>query len=323
MILMIKRVPTLEKIIVYLDYNVFINAMKNKKLLQKIKIIRDTNLFIFPFSSVHIGEVNRIERSKCSEIKKRLLIIKEISQSEFIDYRNGINSFTVRPRDPFELYHTINEIPQAFIDELHKSLCKEYPIADMPDNCFRPEDQIKFFIKKCRESYPNLGKKLNNMAKREAIAYLEKNVFKYKLDYLYDVMCDLTKGKIGNFDSYTNLLLDMMGYKTPNKDIEKAQGYFSDFLHISYSDICPIIISNDKNFRNKLRASYKSNEKIVLNSEIGLNYLLIQANKIDINFKNKIINKEWINIIYKRREDAISKKFHKEMDNTINSSLGL
>jgi hypothetical protein len=266
----------INEIVVYIDYNIFVDAVTNQSLVEHFKTLRGSGKFIFPFTRMHIAEVNRIDQSKTGEIQSHLETIKNISNSRYMDYRDETSVFTIRDRDPFEVYQTINEIPRSYIDEVSKQAFQPLKsvIPNMPDDGFRAGDLFEFFTKSFRSSFPGLSEKINNMSREEALRYLKSKVFiGPSLEEVYEkcreILAEKSLGHI-NFDSFANTILAVCGFHTPNKELKKADGILSDEQHIVFASICPIVLSNDEHLRKKLSARYSKDEKLIVNLKDGL-----------------------------------------------------
>lgn len=298
-------VPVVDRIVVYLDYNIFVDVLLSEDYQYKLNLVSEKNLYTFPFTHIHISEVNRIPKSNDDEIQKRLELIKKISKARYLDYREDLKSFTIRDRDPFEVFDTINDVPQSYLDEISRIATEQYlesSIPDFPADFYRMEDQFVHFANIFRGYYPSLGEKLNNMTREEAIKYLEENTFngisfEESYELLYKIMKDTGNNvEMFDLDFFIENTLYMAGFKTPNKELKKPSGLLSDHQHLKFAENCPIVISNDKNFRNKLKAKYKANEKLVLDLKNGINFLLVQSGVVTLVSKEtgKPMNDEFI-----------------------------
>lgn len=248
-----------------------------------------TEKYIFPFTHVHIAEVNRISGSgRQEEIKVHLSTIKEISGSNYLDYREDIRSFTIRSRDPNEVFEAINEVPQSYLDEVSKMATDHHlrpHFPNMPANCYRMADQYKFFVETFRKHFPNLGEEINNKSKSEAKRYLESKVFGMSFEQAFELLQKIQKDsglstRGLTIDFFIENTLYLAGYKTPNRDLKKPNGLLSDHQHLNFARGCTIIISDDENFRRK--ALEFSEVKLVVDSNRGVNFLLIHSGLVSL-----------------------------------------
>lgn len=268
-----------KELTVYLDYNIFVEATKNESLLGVFSKLNETGKFVFPFTHVHIAEVNRINSSE--EIQKHLETISKISTNRYLDFNENLQTYTIRPRNPFETFSCVNEVPREYVESISKlaaaNLHASFP--QMPTSCYKIEDLFAYFADLFRKSFPGLGMKINNLSREDAISYLNKEVFQNSLSEFHLKINQIVEPTIGamSYDYFVSMLLTACGYKTPNKDLRKASGLLSDEMHIRFAAICPIVISMDENFKNKLRSRYSVNEKAVLdlNEGLGLLYKII------------------------------------------------
>lgn len=271
------KLPYVEKDIVYLDYNVFVSAVYDERRCKLLKALSDSNRVIFPFTYVHIQEVNRIDDSERESVQKRLRTIKSITESNYLDFNQSIGQFTIRKRDPFEVFETINEVPKKFIEEVAKYATDIYlrpTTPSLPISCFNGEDLFAHFTRMYRSSFPNLAVELNNLGRDEAIKFIEKKVFSgFPLEDAYKAMTKILKDHgLGEmtYENFLDLQLYISGYKTPNEDLKKPDGLMSDHQHIYFAQNCPVVISDDKNFRRKLRAKFGVHQKLVAEPKMGI-----------------------------------------------------
>lgn len=272
-----ESLPHVDKIVVYLDYNVFVSAAHDENRLGLLKALADTDYFIFPFTHIHVQEINRIASNEKEKIKKRLTVIKSITKSNYLDFNQSVGQFTIRERDPFELYQTINEVPQDFIDGISKYATETYlrpTLPNLPSSCFKGEDLFAHFIEQYRSEFPNLAIELNNLNKNDAVKYLKEKIYSgFSFEKMYETMTKILKDHgLGEmtYEDFLDLQLYIAGYKTPNSDLKKPGGLMSDHQHIYFAQNCPIVISNDKNFRRKLRAKFDSSQKLVIEPKLGI-----------------------------------------------------
>lgn len=274
---------------IYLDYNIFTKAKKDSNFKNTLLSLVKTEKYIFPFTHIHIGEVNRISgNSRENEIKVHLSTIKEITNSKYLDFRENIGSYTIRPRDPYEVFETINEVPESYLDEISKmatDLHLRPQLPDLPENCYRMADQYKFFVEIFRKHFPNLGREINNKSKDEAKKYLETEVFKMSFEQAFDLFEKSQKGSGLNtkgltLDFFIENTLYLAGYKTPNEELKKPSGLLFDHQHLNFANNCSIIISDDKNFRRK--ALETTDAKLVADSNRGINFLLVHSGLVNL-----------------------------------------
>lgn len=274
---------------IYLDYNIFTQATKDSEFRKTLLSLVKSEKYIFPFTHVHIAEVNRISgERRQEEIKVHLSTIKEITNSNYLDYRENIGSFTIRHRDPYEVFETINEVPESYLDEIAKlatDLHLKPQIPGLFENCYRMADQYKFFVEMFRSEFPNLGREINNMSKNEARRYLETEVFKMSFEQAFDLLEKSQKGgdlntKDLTLDFFIENTLYLAGFKTPNKDLKKPSGLLSDHQHLGFASCCPIIVSNDENFRRKALES--TDARLVVDSTRGVNFLLVHSGLVNL-----------------------------------------
>ena len=69
--------------------------------------------------------------------------------------------------------------------------------------------------------------------------------------------------------------LYLAGYKTPNDDLKKPDGLLSDHQHLRFANNCPIVISDDVNFRRKLLEACVPGSKLVVDASFGINFLFV------------------------------------------------
>jgi hypothetical protein len=282
------QVPIVEKPVIYLDHNVFSKAARDFDFKATLVSLIKTEKYIFPYTQVHIAELNRITSNRKEEIESLLSTIKEISCSNYLEYREGIRSYTIRPRDPHEVFETINDVPQSYIDEISKLATDQHlrpQLTDLPENCFRMENQFKFFVERFRSQFPNLGREINNMSKAEAKKHLEEKVFGMPFKQAFELLEKSQKGsgidiKSLTVDFFIENTLFLAGYKTPNKDLKKPGGLLSDHQHLNFARNCPIIISDDENFRRKALECTEAN--LVTNSIRGINFLLVHSGLVNL-----------------------------------------
>lgn len=311
-----EKVPTVEKPVVYLDHNIFSMASEDLGFKNTLVSLVRTGKYIFPFTQVHISEVNRITgTSREEDVKTQLSIIKEISCSNYLDYRAELGCYTIRARDPNDVYESINEVPESYLDEISKLATEQHlegQIPNFPENCYRMADQYKFFTETFRKQFPNLSKEINNLSKDEAKKYLEEKVFQMSFEQFFDILEKSQKG----FSSAKSLTLDFLikntlflaGYKTPNKDLKKPSGLLSDHQHLHFASCCSIIISDDKNFRQK--ALEFTEAKLVADPSRGINFLLVHSGLVNMISEQtgESLNQKYLTACLYRAPNHTSKK---------------
>lgn len=289
---MIETIPTVEKPLAFLDYNVFVDSVTNDVLYNNLKDIASAGAYILPFTRVHVEEVNRIRSStRDRDVHNQLTRIREITLCNYLDYRTHLRAFTVRAEDPFTVFATINEVPQEFLREISRAaiedrLCPGIP--GLPAGLSSMDEVYEQLTRMFRGYYPNLGEKLNGLSAKDAIAYIEKNVLTgLSFQYLYEVMpssskvCQVT-GEEFTIEAFTERMLYIMGYKTPAKELKKPSGMLSDQMHLRFACRCPIVISNDLNFRRKVIARSEPGSRLVTDTSSGIALLLLNTGLIEL-----------------------------------------
>lgn len=267
------EMDVVRKMVVYLDYNIFVAAIKSEALLRVLTTLTELDKFVFPFTYVHMHEVNRI--SDPMEVKRYLDVISAISQDKYLDFNEKINMYTIRPRSPLETFESINEVPKEYVDEVLKISTKNLHtvIPNLPENLYKFEDMFAHFAGEFRKHFPDTGKKINNLSREAALSFLADKIFKLPLDQFHKQLNDIlttSNAKEMPYEYFISVLLTMSGYKTPNSDLKKPDGLLSDEMHLRYASQCQLVISTDQNFRKKLCSIYSAEEKAILDLKQGL-----------------------------------------------------
>lgn len=262
-----------QEMVIYLDYNIFVAAVKSEALLGVFTKLAQLDKFVFPFTHVHIHEVNRM--SDPIEVKNHLKVISTISQERYLDFNEEIKMYTIRPRSPFETLEAINEVPKEYIDNVLKKSTKNLHsvIPNFPENLYKFDDMFAHLTGEFRKHFPETGKKINNLSREDALSFLADKVIKLPLDQFHKQLNDIlstSNAKEMPYEYFISVLLTMSGYKTPNSDLKKPDGLLSDEMHLRFASQFQVVISTDQNFRKKLSSFYSTEEKAILDLKQGL-----------------------------------------------------
>lgn len=275
------RIPIIDKTIVYLDHNVFVKAVKDRGFRRNLIELRESGRVLFPFNRIHIAEVNRIHKTNAEDIRLHLEVIKMISDSQYLDFRGEIENFTVRPRDPYEAYQSINEVSQSFIDSISKCAAGSLrpDLLDLPEDQFRLDAIFSFLTKKFRAAFPDISKSLNNLSRAEAVSHLRQYVFiDPSLEEFHEIVrSQLNQQQVGemSFDYFLDTLLLICGYHSRASELKKPGGLLDDHQHFSYAASSPIIVSDDERLRRRLFAKFSNGEKAIMDSTASIAFLYV------------------------------------------------
>lgn len=266
------KMDNFNRIVIYLDHNIFarsVNQLKNiDRIFHKILLALNQSLQVaIPYSSIHIEEVRQISGPyKDNNIQEHLTAIKDISKSYYIDFNVSVNNYTIRQRDPFELYQTITTNDILSYEKIQEGLIKLIPFDKM---------------KEIRERLKIDKKVLSNLDPADAVNYIDQ-----KLEVLHQEMMRSQKGYqsafesiIGsgekltlltlteyvsaiaqscnlNIDQHTKSImfaqmLESFGYQSNDRN-SKRLAVFNDHCHYSFAKIANYFITDDKKLLKKL-----------------------------------------------------------------------
>jgi len=265
---------------IYLDWNVIADLESDKlpTLEKKLFDLKKRKSVVIPFSSIHIEEASNIESRE--EIDKRLDYISKLtSDLYFVNNIQFTGYRVIKPKSVYEIMDksvSDNYMEEVFYKMINydvlRNVRKLLNLSPSRLNNIKPEEAVHEIDKillseENREKYlKDYNGDLSFMGLITTVIDIIEQVFPFKLLYYQNKY-----NKMQNFIIMIFLTLDSLGFWPEKRETHDRGSHRVDSEHAFNGAFTDLVISADKRFCMKSRATY---------SMLGINTKVLNV-KID------------------------------------------
>lgn len=234
----------------YIDSNILIDLEQNKICKQQLQENFGNEIKTYFYSFAHLFEAHEIsgsEEEKAERLSRRFKIITDLTSNNYLSYDNEKHAFDLLVEQPEPIFNNI-PLVKANIDYV-RSLVNEvtteqkaaaqklFAIPAVELNNFTPEQVI--------EQIENRSQLLGGQTFIEILIEEKEKNYQGEELRLYEQISAMVE------------LLDIYGFWKDKYTNKSNYARAWDSIHIFYSSVCDLFITNDIRTRNKAEVVFK------------------------------------------------------------------